>query len=408
MKRLALVVLFILSFVLSACTTQVDVTCGEGTVAFEGQCIPKDSVVCDDGYHNEEGQCIEDELTCDSGYIVEEGQCVVDEEEEDLSCNPGYHEEAGTCVPNQVLETPDWFDGWTMLQEPSGNKSLSDYTFTENGFSVNLSADQRTGIQLSNVSFVPGYAYEVRFNYSSSTPGRLLYVQLQGHDGNVFTNPAIVMSDSVEQFSQALAYPPTANPQSNGWLTIELLPGGQTSTITITDIEVITTALPECGENEELDGFECIPTNNGFTPNGTPTAWFDGWQILTIPSGNKEIEDLHFTENGYTVYLGDGDRSGIEYMTYAFESGYTYEIQFDYTASVAGRMVWVQMEAFGGYGFTNTETFTIVGTATFSQTLEIPSTYTPVEPGWIKLELTPGAQDNVTIENIVIIKTPIT
>ena len=68
-------------------------------------------------------------------------------------------------------------------------------------------------------------------------------------------------------------------------------------------------------------------------------------------------------------------------------------------------MIWVQMVALGGYEFTNTTTWTVAGTGTFTQSLVIPSTYTPTEPGWIKLELTPGAMDNVTIENIVITKT---
>lgn len=406
MKKLTIFIAFGLIVLLTACTSPAEITCGEGTVDVDGQCVRADTVVCEDGYHNEDGNCVIDEVVeCDPGFVKENGSCV-EEEEEVVTCNVGFHEENGVCVQDQVVEAPDWFTGWSLLQEPTGNKSLNDYVFTENGFSVTLSSDQRTGIQLTNYSFTPGYAYEVTFNYSSSTPDRLLFVQLQGHDGNSFTNPAILMNETVEQFSQKLAYPPTANPQ-NGWLTIELLPGGQSSTITITDIEVIVTALPECADTEELDGFTCIPKNNGFTPNGTPTAWFDGWQILTVPGGNKDIEDLDFTETGYTVYLGEGDRHGIELLNYNFESGYSYEIRFDYTSSVAGRLVWVQMEALGGYGFTNTETFTIEGTATFSQTLDVPSSYTPVEPGWIKLELAPGAQDNITIDNIVIIKTPL-
>ena len=457
MKKIIVIAVVLFGLILTGCTPAVEVSCGEGTVAVDGVCVPnttvtceagftnvdgecvEDEVVCEAGFHEENGECVEDELVCETGFHEENGQCVEDElvcetgfheengecvedalvceagfheengqcVEDELVCEAGYHEENGSCVLDQVVEMPDWFTGWALLQEPAGNKSLNDYVFTENGFSITLTPDERTGIQIYNYVLEPGFSYEVSLNYSSSVPGRLLFVQLQGHGGYAFTAPAIVMSDSVQQFTETLVFSPEANYTENGWLTIELLPGGETSTITITDIEVTKTALPTCAENEELDGLTCIPKNNGFTPNGTPTAWFDGWEILTIPAGNKEIEDLDFTETGYTVYLGDGDRSGIQLLNYVFESGYTYELRFDYTASVAGRMVWVQMEALGGYGFTNTETWTIDGTATFSQTLEIPSTYNPVEPGWIKLEFAPGAQDNITIDNIQIIKTPI-
>ncbi len=385
MKKIGVVLVLVITLVLSGCINTVEVTCGEGTIKVDGSCVPKSSV------------------TCEVGYTKIDGECVLDE----LECNVGYHEENGSCVIDDVVEFPDWFDGWSLLQEPIGNMSLNDYVFTEDGFSVTLSADQRTGIQFLNYDLETGYSYEINLNYSSTAPGRLIFVQLQGHGGYEITSPAIQTSDTVQQFSETLIFPPEANDTNGGWFTIELLPGGVSGTITITDIEVIKTALPSCADNEELDGLVCILKNNGFTPNGTPTSWFTGWQILTVPTGNKAIEDLDFTETGYTVYLGDGDRSGIELLDYVFESGYSYELRFDYTSSVAGRMVWVQMEALGGYGFTNTDTWTINGTATFSQTLVIPSTYTPVEPGWIKLELTPGALDNVTINNIEIIKTPV-
>ena len=404
MRKLAFIMILVFGLVLSGCDQQTEVKCGAGTVSVDGVCVPEDQVECEPGFHKEFGTCVEDdEVECNPGYHEENGTCVEDE----LECNAGYHEENGTCVENVVVEIPDWFDGWRLLNEPIGNKSLNDYQWTETGFSITVTPEQRTGIQLPNFTLEPGFAYEVRFDYSSTAPGRLLFAQLQGHNGFVFTSPAIQTTDQVESFSQALPYPPDAPLQTTGWFTLEILPGGQTATITISNIEIIKTALPECGENEVLDGFTCIPANNGFLPNGTPTAWFEGWQILTIPGGDKEISDLNFTETGYTVYLSDGERSGIELLNYEFEGGYTYELRFNYTASVAGRMIWVQMEALGGYGFTNTDTWTIAGTGTFSQTLEVPSSYVPLEPGWIKLEVTPGALDNVTIDSIEIIKTPI-
>jgi hypothetical protein len=302
------------------------------------------------------------------------------------------------------IDLPDWFEGWSLLREPVGNKSLRDVTFTETGFSIYLSGDSRIGFTKTNLTLEPGYYYEVKFDYYSDVAGKGIFVQLQGHAGNVFTNPGIMTTGSQESFSQILPFPPTAWETNDGWLTIELMPS-IAGEVTIENIELIKTALPTCGANEVIKGIECVAANNGFLPNGTPTAWFDGWELLTVPGGNKEISDLNFTETGYTAYLDHGERTGIQLMDYAFESGYTYEISFDYTASEAGRMIWVQMEALGGYGFTNTDTWTIDGTATFTQSLVIPSSYVPSEPGWIKLELTPGALDNVTIDNIVITKT---
>lgn len=421
MRKIGFIFILVFGFVLTGCDTTQDIKCGAGTVAMDGQCVAPSAVTCDEGFHNENGTCVPDDLVCNPGYHEEFGVCVEDEVtcnpgyheengtcvEDELTCNPGYHEENGVCVLDQVVEAPEWFTGWSLLQEPIGSKSLNDYMFTETGYSINVTSSDRTGIQLLNFTLEPGFSYEVRFNYSSLEPGREIFVQLQGHGGHVFTIPNVMTSDTVNQFSHTLPYPPDAPLQTTGWVTLEILPGGQTTTVTITDIEIIKTALPECADNEELDGLVCIPANNGYTPNGTPTAWFEGWQILTIPAGDKDISDLDFTETGYTVYLGEGDRSGIELLDYNFESGYSYELRFDYTASVAGRLVWVQMEALGGYGFTNTDTWTVAGTGTFSQTLDIPSTYNPVENGWIKLELAPGAQDNITIDNIEIIKTPI-
>lgn len=400
MKKYILIVTVSLVLALSACTTTTDVECGKGTVKIDGQCVV-DTLDCDTGYHNEEGVCVVDEedATCNTGYHEENGVCIIDE----VTCNTGYHEEEGACVIDVQQELPDWFDGWALLTEPVGNKTLNDLTFTETGFSIYLSGDSRVGITMNNVVLDPGYYYEVAFDYSSDVAGKGIFVQLQGHGGNVFTSGATTTA-SAGTFSQILPFPPTATATTVGWLTIELMPS-IAGEVVIENIEIIKTALPTCGDNEKIKGIECVADNNGYLPNGIPTAWFTGWEILTVPGGNKDISDYEFSETGFTAYLDQGERTGIQMMDYVFESGYTYELSFDYTAAEAGRMIWVQMVALGGYEFTNTDTWTVNGTGTFSQSLIIPSTYTPTEPGWIKLELTPGAVDNVTIENIVITKT---
>lgn len=416
MRKYLLVFVVAVSLSLSGCDQTSQISCGEGTIKVDGQCVVEE-VTCNDGFHIDNGTCVVDEVTCNDGFHNDNGTCVVDE----VTCNEGYHESFGTCVVDELTcdvglhvennvcvidtEVPDWFEGWSILSEPVGDKTINDLNFTETGLSVFLEFNARTGIHLSNLTFEPGYSYEVKFDYSSAEAGKGLFVQLQAHSGYYFTNPAMITSGSDETFSQTLAYPFSAPGTTDGSLSIEFTPSGVVGTISIENIEIIKTPLPTCGENQVLKGLECVAANNGFEPNGTPTAWFEGWNILSVPTGDKEVSDYDFTETGFTVYLAVGERSGIELMDYVFESGYTYELSFDYTSSEALRMIWVQMEALGGYGFTNTDTWSVEGTGTFTQSLTIPSTYTPDIPGWIKLELAPGGMDNITIDNIVITKT---
>ncbi len=76
---------------------EVPVTCDPGFHEENGTCVP-DPVTCDPGYHEENGSCVPDALTCDPGYHEENGSCVPDA----LTCDPGYHEENGSCVPDVV------------------------------------------------------------------------------------------------------------------------------------------------------------------------------------------------------------------------------------------------------------------------------------------------------------------
>jgi uncharacterized lipoprotein YddW (UPF0748 family) len=59
----------------------------------------EEPLVCEQGYHEEDGVCVEDPLVCDDGYHEENGQCVIDP----LVCNDGYHEEEGQCVKDPLV-----------------------------------------------------------------------------------------------------------------------------------------------------------------------------------------------------------------------------------------------------------------------------------------------------------------
>ena len=71
--------------------------CDAGFHEENGVCV-KDKLVCDAGYHEENGVCVKDKLVCDPGFHEENGVCVKDT----LVCDTGYHEENGVCVKDKL------------------------------------------------------------------------------------------------------------------------------------------------------------------------------------------------------------------------------------------------------------------------------------------------------------------
>ncbi len=55
-------------------------------------------IICDDGYHEVDGECVVDEitLTCDAGYHEENGECIIDESV--ITCSIGYELVNDECV----------------------------------------------------------------------------------------------------------------------------------------------------------------------------------------------------------------------------------------------------------------------------------------------------------------------
>ncbi len=99
------------------------VSCDEGYVEEGGECIEED-VECECEIENGEGECVEggscEVVSCDEGYVEEEGECVEEDVEceceiengegegvedgscEVVSCDEGYVEEGGECVEEDV------------------------------------------------------------------------------------------------------------------------------------------------------------------------------------------------------------------------------------------------------------------------------------------------------------------
>ena len=155
--------------------------CGEGTTLVEGTCVldEEDPLVCDEGYHEENGACVEDEepVVCDEGYHEENGACVEDEDplvcdegyheengacvedEEPLVCDEGYHEENGACVEDEVVD-----DAPANALEKLANIDFADSDLSAWSIEGNVAlSHDASGYLVANVSSFTGQFYEENF-----------------------------------------------------------------------------------------------------------------------------------------------------------------------------------------------------------------------------------------------------
>ncbi len=224
---------------------------------------------------------------------------------------------------------------------------------------------------------------------------------MENHGGNGFTDTSTLTVEGEGSYSKTIAIPVDGHHATNGWVKIELSPGAE-STVALDNITITKTAFPTCSEGEILNTttYTCEVDNSSSIP-----TWFDIWNILTAPAGNKTVNDLTFTETGYSVDLAAGERTGIEQLNIDFEPGFLYELSFDYSDTAAGRLIWIQMENHGGNGFTDTSTLTVEGDGSFSKKILVPVGGHHATNGWVKIELSPGAESTVALDNITITKT---
>lgn len=73
--------------------------CVSPKVMVNGVC----KIECDVGFHEENGQCVEDTLQCDVGFHEENGQCVPDL----TQCDAGFHLENGQCLKDGEVHHSD-------------------------------------------------------------------------------------------------------------------------------------------------------------------------------------------------------------------------------------------------------------------------------------------------------------
>lgn len=81
MKKFSFIIALLFIFVLSACAQDDGYTdtpqCEEGFTLQFGECIAEEELlVCEEGFHKEEDQCVANTITCEDGLVEEAGECV--------------------------------------------------------------------------------------------------------------------------------------------------------------------------------------------------------------------------------------------------------------------------------------------------------------------------------------------
>ena len=104
MKKLLLIfALLAVSLVLTACRIEDPITCQEGFIVHNDECIPDQTPIesCIEGYNLMDGACILDTPidTCEDGHSVIDGECVLDTPT--LICEEGYIMEDNECIKEQ-------------------------------------------------------------------------------------------------------------------------------------------------------------------------------------------------------------------------------------------------------------------------------------------------------------------
>lgn len=167
MKRLLILLVFVLATTLSACSN-TPVECGEGTVAIDNTCEAIVTCDTDETYDAATNTCDEVPVTtCDAGYVLENGSCVL--EDEVVTCDDGYTLVDDTCEPDAVSSVIELATGvQTQFDVGSTLPDFSQY-FTAEGVTIDNSMIEHTLILDANNTMTTPGVFEVTITIGNDT-----------------------------------------------------------------------------------------------------------------------------------------------------------------------------------------------------------------------------------------------
>ena len=137
-------------------------TCGDGTVADGGICVPDVAEGCPDKYIERDGECVPEVLSCGAGTTLRDGACIPIV----TTCANGTHPQAGECIPDLLAE-PD-----ADVLESDG--ATTPFTLPMPSYSISINGVVNTPVDETGDGYVSGNLDA----YTFSTPGVGTYLRI--------------------------------------------------------------------------------------------------------------------------------------------------------------------------------------------------------------------------------------
>lgn len=351
MKRVGLITIIVLAFVLSGCTT-TSIECGEGTTAVGNTCEVIPTCDTDETYNAATNTCDEAEVTtCEDGFVLDNGSCV--EEDEPVECDEGYTLVGDQCEPNQTTSSIVFVEGsQTQFEIGSTLPDFSSY-FTADGVVIDNSMIEHTLLLDANNTMTTAGVYSVTITIGNETKTISIVV----------TDSSIDYSDIVTEGVSGLYLDPSQETEFqvgdympnflqyfiayDGVNYLSITPDKVLHNLLLSaDNRMIQAGTYKAWVDMTIDGtafyveIEIVvaPVGNStvdsigatgweiVNPEFTDANWFDAWMI---PNGDVSVSN---TDGEMTIHI---NTIGMNFWDIlfgqpgkTFEKGYTYEITY--------------------------------------------------------------------------------